>query len=106
VNTQPSYDMALLSGDWADVLGSSEGASLEDELSREVPEQHRLFGVTARAVAVRKLRKEVIYWLPASNTWAWVHLTWRVETEPAFPSNDILDHWDSAVTLLREASRG
>ena len=102
----PSYDMTLLSDRWTEVHGLPEAVSLAVELTRELTEGHRLFDVSVRAVAVRKLRKDVLFWLPADNRWAWVHLTWATETSPAWPSSEVVETWHEAVKAVTDADRG
>jgi hypothetical protein len=60
--------------------------------------------VAVVAVAARKLRKEVVYLLPDSQ-WAWVHLTWRPETDPRWPSTIMADTWTELVEELRVSDR-
>jgi hypothetical protein len=102
---EPSCDMTLLSDRWTEVHGSPEATSLEGELTRELVEGHRLFGVSAHAVAVRKLRKEGPFWLPTENSWAWVHVTWAEEAIPKWSSSELVATWDDVVPAVRDAAR-
>lgn len=97
-------DLRQLSNLWNDVRGSAEGADLEAELAREVPVGHVLAGLPVIAVAARKLRKEIVYRLP-DGRWAWVHLTWTRETDPAWPSTVVAESWAALVEELRDGDR-
>ena len=97
-------DLSRLSELWQDVRGSAEGAELEAELTREVSVAHPLEHVGLQAVAVRRLRKEVIYALP-DGRWAWVHLTWTKENDPRWPSTVIVPSWDALLVEIQDADR-
>jgi hypothetical protein len=101
---QREPDLAQLSELWSDVRGSPEGAELEAELAREVPNGHVLADLPVIAVAARKLRREIVYLLP-DGRWAWVHLTWTTETDPRWPSTTIADSWEALVEELRDGGR-
>jgi len=105
VATEPDFDFAMLSDRWT-ALSAADAEHFEVELAREVAEGHPLFGEPVRAVAVRELKKEIIFWLPVERRWAWVHLTWTKETSPKWPSVDVHDLWASLVWALRDADRG
>ena len=102
----PDPDMSLLSENWTDVRDSAEAQELEGELVREVSLAHVLAGRPMATVAARKLRKEVIFKLTEENRWVWVHLTWRPETDPRWPSSVICDSWASLISELADAGRG
>lgn len=104
VATEPTFNFAMLSDLWT-ALGAADAERFEVELAREVAEGHPLFGERVRAVAVRELMKEVIFWLPVERRWAWVHLTWTTETSPKWPRVDVHDTWASLVSALRDADR-
>lgn len=95
----------MLSDFWSE-LEEAHAERFEAELVREVAESHPLFGKQVRAVAVRKLEKEVLFWLPVERRWVWVHLTWAKETSPKWPSVDVHETWESLVSALRDAGRG
>jgi hypothetical protein len=44
----------------------------------------------------------VIFWLPEASQWAWVHLTYRVEADPRWPSTFVADSWVAVVEELTE----
>lgn len=90
----PPFDLSLLHNDWSEV-DAMQDADLEAELVREVPEKHVLRGRQATAIAVRRHRKDVIYWLPDDRIWAWVHLTWTTETDPKWPRTVTAAEWES-----------
>jgi prephenate dehydrogenase len=94
----------MLSDLWSE-LDAVHAERFEVELAREVAEGHPLVGEQVRAVAVRKLEKEVIFWLPAERSWVRVHLTWAKEASPNFPRLDVHDTWASPVSALRDAGR-
>jgi len=98
-------DLTDLSDRWTDVRQSAEGVNLEAELAREVPAEHVLAGVPVKAVAARKLRKEIVYSLP-DGRWAWVHLTWAPETDPGWPRTVLTESWAALVDELRDGDRG
>lgn len=101
----PDPDLSLLSEKWTDVRGSAEAQELEGELAREVSLAHVLAGRPVAAVAARRLRKEVIFKLTEENRWVWVHLTWRSETDPRWPSSVICDSWESLISEVTDAGR-
>lgn len=73
------------------------------ELARETPFSHVLRGQRVEIRAVRKQLKDMLCWLPAEDRWAWVHLTWRVESDPRWPSVEFADTWKELVLLLKDA---
>ncbi len=82
----PAFQLSDLPGEWWLVSGTADGAELKNELVRELADGHVLRGTQVEAVAVKRHLKEVVYWLPESGQWAWVHLTYAVETDPRWPS--------------------
>jgi hypothetical protein len=62
-------------------------SGLEQELAREVSEEHSLFGVAAVAVARRSDNDDVLFVLPTHDPLlAVVHLTWSRESSGRWPS--------------------
>ena len=56
---------------------------LEAELRRELPVTHQLHGCELRAIARRERRDDVLFQTADDRGPVfWVHLTWRVETNP------------------------
>ncbi len=72
-------------------------AKILAELRAEMPAGHLLYGVTVQVVAVKKLMKDVVLWLPESGQWAWVHLTYRQETDPQFPWCSVYATWQEVL---------
>ena len=98
------YDPERLSDDWAEV-DASLAVELETELRREMTDGHRLAGTALSAFSVRRQRKDVIFWLQASSTWAVVHLTWSVESDDKSPSAELCATWDDVIDFLTESAR-
>jgi len=96
----PPFDLGPLPGEWQEVHGTDDAADLERELDRELSPGHVLAGVKARAIATRTHLKDVIFWLPEESKWAWIHLTYNVETDPRWPSAFTADTWDDLVDEL------
>jgi hypothetical protein len=92
----PESDLKALSGDWWPVSGE-DATQLEQELARETPEGHALRDVTVQALAVKRQLKDVVFWVPATEQWALVHLTRSVETDPSWPATFLTDDWDQVV---------
>jgi hypothetical protein len=92
----PPFHVDQLPDDWSEVDAMRDG-DLEVELVREVRAGHTLHGHRATAVAVRRHRKDVIYWLPDVRLWALVHLTWTAEIDPRWPSTVTAAEWESIV---------
>lgn len=101
----PPFEPADLSDKWSPVDAAG-AVELAGELARECPEGHVLYRQEVQAVAIRKLRKELICWLPAQQRWAWVHLTWTQEQDPRWPTTHLFEVWASLVAELVEAGRG
>ena len=99
------FDVHRLTDAWANVFQTAVGSELETELRREITTGHPLVGVEVHAVAVRRLRKEVIFWLPAECKWAVVHLTWAVESDVQWPTNEQCATWDEVIAFLVEYAR-
>lgn len=95
-----AFDLARLPGEWWSVWGTPEARTLEDELARETSPGHDLHGDVAEAVAVKRHLKDVIFWLPETEHWAFVHLTYRHERDPRWPDALIAEHLDQIVEEL------
>ncbi|MCW5833937.1 MAG: hypothetical protein KIS78_16170 [Labilithrix sp.] len=65
-------------------------AALEKELVRELPSGHPLHGRSVRAVARRDDRDDVAYEVDGGKLCV-VHLTYRAETDPRWPSSVFVD---------------
>ncbi|MFN2567742.1 MAG: hypothetical protein ABR499_22335 [Gemmatimonadaceae bacterium] len=61
-------------------------SALKAELRRELPRSHQLRGLDLGAVARRDGRDDVLVRRAAGGATVYaVHLTWNVETDPAWP---------------------
>jgi hypothetical protein len=105
-SSKPSFRAEDLSEKWTVVLGAPEGERVRDELLRELPVGHTLYGTPALAVAVRRGGKETVWWLPEDGTWAVVHLTQSVETDPRWPSAVRVATWPEVIAELFDQGRG
>lgn len=68
---------------WLIPKGMSE--YLTEELEKELPLKHILYGKNAIAVARREDNDDVIFWIEKLNKYAVVHLTFSKETSSEFP---------------------
>ncbi len=96
----PSIDLSSLPGEWWLVKDQEQAAELTREVEREVPPGHDLHGLRVEAVAVKRHLKDVILWLPDSSRWAWVHLTYKMESDPRWPSTVLVSDWPELVEEL------
>ena len=96
----PGFCATDLSDAWTVVWQTSEASEYDDELGREVTKGHILHGLGAKAVAVRRQKKEVIYWVAEKRSWAVVHLTWSEERDLRWPMVDLLQEWPDVVVEL------
>ena len=76
---------------------------LHEELYRELSPQHQLFGVEARAVAVRQDNDDVLFELSRKNApvrFAVVHLTWSDHSDQfsTFPGTHLYVTFSDWVT--------
>ena len=70
-------------------------AALEAELRRELPAGHRLQGLALTAVASSRDDDDVLFRpMSGGGPFYVVHLTWSVETDPAWPWTDAYDDMD------------
>ncbi len=61
---------------------------------------HVLDGVTVEAVAVKKLLKDVVLWLPETGQWAGVHLTYRQESDCRWPYTTVAPTWQDLLAEI------
>ena len=66
-----------------------------------MPAGHVLADVAAKPVAVKKLLKDWIVWLPDQGRWAAVHLTYTQESDPRWPSVTFAKSWPELLAELR-----
>ena len=97
----PAVHLASLPGDWT-AVGEHDATVLLAELRHETPPGHALDGKTVQPVAIKRHRKDTVWWLPDNGSWAHVHLTYSVETDPQWPSCNIYGDWDSLVADLSD----
>ena len=71
---------------------------LSTRLESELPEQHVLHGLKVRAVATRIDRDDVLFEIEGGHMpLAVVHMTWRRETDPRWPSTKLFQSWEQWV---------
>ena len=78
---------------------------LVQELEREIATGHMLSGLPIVAIAVRRLQKETIFWLPESAEGAVVHLTWNAEVDPRWPGTVLVKAWADVLSELVDRGR-
>ena len=67
---------------------------LEEELLREISEKHILYGKKVNAIAHRQDCDDVLFELTDDPyRYAVVHLTWRIESNPEWPSTSLYKDW-------------
>jgi len=70
---------------WQMVIGD-QGKALTVELEREICSSHKLFGIQTQAIARMLDRDNILFSTnDLSKPYVVVHLTWNVETDPAWP---------------------
>ena len=75
-----------------------EAQRLSAELSSELSPHHVLFGVKATAIARRIDRDDVLFGIAkGSAPLAMVHLSWRKEADPRWPSTKLFTSWNEWV---------
>jgi len=102
---QPVFDGSQLSSEWFIVSDTPAAEELEQELKWEVAAGHVLAAFAIVAIAVRRLQKEAIFWLPESDQWAVVHLTWNDEVDPRWPSTVLVESWADVLSELVDRGR-
>ena len=70
---------------------------LAAELRKECPPGHILHGLPTRAVATRIDRDDVLFEIEGISQLAVVHLTWREEKDPRWPSTTLFGNWEQWV---------
>jgi len=95
----PTVDIAELGPRW---WSPDEALSTQllAELRSEAPSGHALDGVAMEAVAVKKLLKDVVLWLPETEQWAAVHLTYKHESDLRWPLTTIAPTWDDLLAEI------
>ena len=83
---------------WRIISDLSDAQRLSAELSSEMCAKHVLSGLKASAVAYRIDRDDVLFEIgDDSPTLAVVHLTWRRESDPRWPTTTLFASWDEWV---------
>jgi len=81
---------------------ATEDESLLSELRREMSQQHVLYGLPLKVLARRQDRDDVLFeMLDGSSRLAEVHLSWQVESSPAWPSTKLFSNQDTWVESMR-----
>jgi hypothetical protein len=85
---------------WRVITDTSErrAEALTAELSSELVPKHVLYGLTARAVAARIDRDDVLFEIEGCDmALAVVHLTRRKESDPRWPTTRFFPSWEQWV---------
>ncbi|KAB8172242.1 hypothetical protein [Microbispora catharanthi] len=93
------HDANALPGAWS-YLGDDQEQrrKLEAELVTECgSDKHPMFGQRVEAVARCGTCDDVLLKLVDQPGWAIVHLTWRRETNPSWPSCEVMESWSSVL---------
>jgi hypothetical protein len=93
---RPRIDITELGSRWW-APSVTEADQLVAELRSEMPMDHRYANETVEPVAVKKLMKDVVLWLPDREQWAAVHLTYNPETDPRWPTFTVADSWSDLL---------
>ncbi len=75
-------------GDWSAIVSPSERTSLANDLQLALCSRHVLYGIEATAIGRRHRRDDVLFLLTDGRV-AQVHLTWRQELDPRWPSTEV-----------------
>ena len=81
---------------WKTIQGSG-SIYFSSELQRELPPGHVLYGIKARAVAVRLDQDDVLYEIEGPMPLAVVHLTNAKETDSRWPRSKLFQSWQDWV---------
>lgn len=84
---------------WKAIEASEERSELlSAELETGLPQKHVLHGLKVTAVAARVDRDDVLFEVVGSEMpLAVVHMTWRKETDPRWPSTKLFRSWEHWV---------
>ena len=85
-------------GQWRDIKGD-EAVAFQAELKRELCPDHPLYGLQAEPWLVARPGKDVASTLSDGRV-ALVHLTFKLETDPAYPSSKIFSSKAEALPRL------
>lgn len=70
---------------------------LQQELVKELSQEHILYGTKAQAIAKREDNDDVVFWISAIDQYAVVHLTYAQETSKTFPITKLFSAEELAV---------
>jgi len=83
---------------WQIISDSPNAERLNTELSAELSRSHLLYGLKANAVASRIDRDDVLFEIHGgSSPLAVVHLSWRKESDPRWPTTTLFTSWEEWV---------
>jgi hypothetical protein len=83
---------------WQIISDSSDAERFSAELFAELSPKHALYGLKTTAVAHRIDRDEVLFKIDGGNApLAVVHLTWRRESDPRWPTTTLFASWEEWV---------
>jgi hypothetical protein len=79
---------------------------LTGELRQELSPQHQLYDVVLKTIARRLDRDDVLFEATdAPYAYTIVHLTWRMETDPKWPTTVVFDSWDQVLVRIEADAR-
>jgi len=83
---------------WQIISDSANADRLSGELSAELSPTHPLYGLKASAVANRIDRDDVLFQIDGGSApLAVVHLSWRKESDPRWPTTKVFASWEEWV---------
>ena len=85
---------------FAEPWESCDDQGFADELHREIPAGHILYGVKVKVIGNRIDCDDFLFALP-NGRFAWVHLTWKVESSPEWPATLIYETLEDAQASIR-----
>lgn len=80
---------------WRAIESADHHSTFSDRLKNDMPPKHVLHGVEVTAVATRIDRDDVLFEVQGGEMpLAVVHMTWRKETDPHWPSTKLFRSWE------------
>jgi hypothetical protein len=99
---QHSLLQSLLKDPWEAIDGQA-GLSLNQELKREITEDHPLANKALNAVARSYACDDVLYHdKDSSNQYYLIHLTWAKESSSKYPTHLIFNNQEDFIKYCRE----
>ena len=83
--------MFELLGPWESPVDDAQRTYFEDELRREISQQHVLSGKAVRALGHRVDMDDVVFLVEGGPQVATVHLTYSFESDPSWPRTHFYD---------------